>query len=78
MLSQSRGQPRYGLTLGMADLFQAREILVVVSGAAKQEPLGRLLSGRLTTEFPASCLVLHGSVSLFCDSAAASAAEHFQ
>lgn len=70
MLSGSSSRPTYGLTLGMADILQSRCVLLLVTGATKREPLKRLLSGRVTTEFPASFLQLHPEVHLVCDAAA--------
>jgi len=70
MLGRTTGRPSFGITLGMADLLQAREILFLASGPAKREPLRRQLSGELTTLFPASLLHLHPRVTLLCDQAA--------
>lgn len=70
MLGHSSARPVYGLTLGMADLLQSRHVLLLVTGAAKRLPLQRLLSGRITTQFPASLLQLHPSTLLLCDAAA--------
>jgi galactosamine-6-phosphate isomerase len=70
MVSHCDMRPTYGLTLGMVDLFRSRHILLIVTGAAKRGPLERLISGRITTEFPASLLQLHGGVQLICDAAA--------
>jgi galactosamine-6-phosphate isomerase len=67
MLDRARSRPTFGLTLGMADLLYARRILLLVSGPGKLGPLKRLLSGTISTEFPASLLVLHPRVELFCD-----------
>jgi galactosamine-6-phosphate isomerase len=72
MLAQSSIRPTYGLTLGMADLIQSRQILLLVTGPTKRDPLERLLNGRITTGFPASILQLHNDVDLLCDVAAAS------
>lgn len=69
MVQESRRRPKYGLTLGMTDLLQARRILLLVSGEAKRQPLARLLSGRISTDFPASFLWLHPAVTLLCDQA---------
>jgi galactosamine-6-phosphate isomerase len=74
MLQNALSRPKYGLTLGMADIFQARQIRLLVSGQAKREPLRRLLAGQIATEFPASLLALHADVRIWCDSAACSAA----
>jgi galactosamine-6-phosphate isomerase len=70
MVRQGAQRPSYGLTLGMADLLLARHVLLLVTGAAKQQPLRELLSGRITTHFPASLLALHPNVLLLCDAAA--------
>ena len=70
MLHQSQRRPSCGLTLGMADILQSREILLLVSGPSKREPLQHLLSGQITTAFPASLLHLHPRVTLLCDAAA--------
>lgn len=71
-LVRGRSRPRYGLTLGMADLSQARRVLLLVSGASKAGPLRELLRGVITPRFPASLLWLHPDVTLLCDQAAAS------
>jgi galactosamine-6-phosphate isomerase len=70
MLEQSMTWPTYGLTLGMADLMESRQVLLIVTGAAKREPLERLLCGQITTQFPASMLQMHPNVLLLCDAAA--------
>lgn len=71
MLSGSRRPPTHGLTLGMAEILASREILLLVSGAAKREPLRRLLQPELTPGFPASFLWLHPNWTLLCDREAA-------
>lgn len=70
MLAQSNIRPTYGLTLGMADLIQSRQILLLVTGPTKRDPLERLLTGRITTDFPATMLQLHNDVELLCDAVA--------
>jgi galactosamine-6-phosphate isomerase len=70
MLLETNHVPTYGLTLGMADLLAAREILLLVSGSAKAQALHNLLSGRIRTQFPASLLWLHANVRVLCDAAA--------
>jgi galactosamine-6-phosphate isomerase len=67
MLSQTTVRPTFGLTLGMADILQSHRILLLVSGAAKREPLDRLLASPISTQFPASLLSHHASVTLLCD-----------
>jgi galactosamine-6-phosphate isomerase len=70
MLAKSNVRPRYGLTLGMADLIQSRLILLLVTGPTKRDPLQHLLGGRISTAFPASMLQVHPNVLLICDAAA--------
>ena len=67
MLAAVKLKPTFGLTLGMAEILSSREILLLVSGAAKHQPLQRLLRREITTEFPASFLWLHPNWKLFCD-----------
>ena len=71
MLANTKSKPGFGLTLGMAEILASREILLLVNGAPKRKPLGRLLEREITTEFPASFLWLHPNWTLLCDRAAA-------
>ncbi len=59
MVTAMGQRPSYGLTLGMADIFQSRLILLLVSGAAKKKITLELLDRRVTTDLPASFLWLH-------------------
>jgi galactosamine-6-phosphate isomerase len=70
MLRQTTHRPTYGLTLGMADLARSRQVLLLVTGSAKRDPLRRLLSGPIATEFPGSLLQLHPNAVILCDTAA--------
>ncbi len=71
MLSQTKSAPRYGIGLGMAEILASREILLLVNGAKKREPLRKLLRREITTDFPASFLWLHPNWTLLCDREAA-------
>lgn len=71
MLTSAGAAPRFGLTLGLADVLQSKRILLLVSGRHKAAPLRRTLEGRVTTRCPASFLWLHGDVTVYCDRAAA-------
>ena len=73
MLANSYTRPSYGLTLGMGDIMASREILLLVSGPNKRDPLQRLMQRSITTQFPASFLWLHSNCQLLCDRDAASA-----
>jgi len=71
MLRRARAPVRYGLTLGMADILQSRKVLLLVNGSLKREALRELLSGRISTGFPASFLWLHADATCLCDQEAA-------
>jgi galactosamine-6-phosphate isomerase len=71
MIRSGGARPSYGLTLGMADLLQSAHVLLLVTGESKRQPLQQLMSGRITTEFPASLLHTHGRALLLYDAAAA-------
>jgi glucosamine-6-phosphate deaminase len=47
------------VTLGLATIMAAREVVVLASGEAKREPLARALDGPVTPEVPASLLQRH-------------------
>jgi galactosamine-6-phosphate isomerase len=70
MVASSKHRPTHGLTLGMADLLQARHVLLLVSGEGKRAALSRLLEGRIATDFPASIIALLPDVRVMCDRAA--------
>jgi galactosamine-6-phosphate isomerase len=70
MLGGSRRKVHSGLTLGMADILHSKEIVLLVSGRHKAEPMRTLFTRRITPRFPVSFLWLHPNVHLFCDRAA--------
>ena len=69
-LKAAGANPRFGYTLGLADVLQSKRILLLVSGRHKAAPLRSMLEGRVTTKCPASFLWLHGDVTVYCDRAA--------
>lgn len=62
--------PERAITLGLAEIFTAERIVLVVTGAAKAEVLHRALQAPPTAELPASWLQLHPAVTLIADEAA--------
>jgi glucosamine-6-phosphate deaminase len=63
--------PTWGITVGMRPLLAAREIWLIVSGAAKAEILESTLNGDIGPHVPASYLRRHTSATVFADDAAA-------
>ena len=59
------------VTLGIATILRAREIIVLASGALKREPLRRALEGRETPNVPASVLRRHSRCTILADRDAA-------
>lgn len=67
MLQDAARPPEHGLTLGMADLMHARQVVLLVSGARKAEQMRRLMMRDISTAFPASLLWLHPGAVCLCD-----------
>jgi glucosamine-6-phosphate deaminase len=63
--------PREALSMGMATILDAREIVLIAMGKSKARCIERLVNGRVTTRLPASFLQLHRRVELVLDEAAA-------
>ncbi len=63
--------PAEALSMGMATILEAKEILLMATGAGKAPVVRHLRDGGITTALPASFLHLHGNVSLWLDAAAA-------
>jgi galactosamine-6-phosphate isomerase len=76
MLKTARRQPEFGLTLGMADLLQSRQIVLLASGESKAIQMERLSWGEVFTDCPATFLWLHPRVTVFADEAAMSRARY--
>ncbi|WP_343670491.1 galactosamine-6-phosphate isomerase [Chitinophaga sp.] len=61
-------RPQYGLTLGMAEILQAKQIVLLISGEKKKEIAYKLLSSKsVTTILPASFVWLHPHVKCLID-----------
>lgn len=63
--------PRWGLTLGMAEILEAREVWLLVAGGHKAEVLAEALEGPVTPELPASLLRGHTRLLVLADEPAA-------
>jgi hypothetical protein len=65
--------PRQALTVGLGTLYRAREILILVEGAAKAAALRAMLEQPVDPWCPASQLRDHPRLTVICDRAAAAA-----
>ncbi|MEH7379006.1 glucosamine-6-phosphate deaminase [Bacillus sp. JJ1533] len=64
--------PTQMLTLGLADIMEAKEVLLVASGQRKAEAVKATVEGPINEECPASILRAHPNAILIIDEAAAS------
>lgn len=62
--------PLYALTLGMATLLEARQLVLMVSGQTKARILAAALEGEVTPDIPASLLRDHPDFTVIADRAA--------
>lgn len=67
--------PRQAITMGIANILEAREILLLARGEAKAEALAKAFCEPPTPAVPASALQNHSSVTLLLDRAAAKGLE---
>ena len=64
--------PTTAYTMGIKSIMQAKEILLIASGASKAEAIKAMLEGPVTEEMPASILQTHPNVIVIVDEEAAS------
>ncbi len=63
--------PRRALSMGMATILGARQIVLMATGAEKAEAVSGMIEGVITPRLPASFLQLHPRVTVMVDEAAA-------
>lgn len=56
--------PRRAITMGIQTILNAKKIVLLISGATKQEAYDRLRSGEITEDLPASALHQHPDVTV--------------
>ena len=61
-----------GITLGIANLMEAKNIMLIVNGGKKAEILKKVLEEEISQELPASFLRNHSNFTVYADAAAAS------
>lgn len=63
--------PRSAITMGIADVMQAKSILLLANGANKAEAVKAMIQGEVTEACPASILQRHRNVTVIIDKEAA-------
>jgi len=69
--SSDETQPTQALTMGIGSIFNARQILLLITGEGKADITKKLFDGVLHTDVPACFLLLHPNVTVILDKAAA-------
>lgn len=64
--------PRKAFTMGIKQIMQAKQILILASGANKADAVYKTVCGEVTEEVPASVLQLHPNCIMIADKEAAS------
>jgi glucosamine-6-phosphate deaminase len=64
--------PEYAITVGMATIFESREVLLLASGTNKAAAVTAAVEGDVSESVPASMLKNHPNTTLFLDEDAAS------
>jgi glucosamine-6-phosphate deaminase len=59
--------PTQAITMGINTIVNSKEILLLVSGKAKQDAMAKLLNGDVTESFPASILKQHPNTTVIVD-----------
>ena len=62
--------PTHALTMGIKNIMNCKKILLLISGADKNEAFKRLINGEVNEAFPASILLRHSDVTIIVDEAA--------
>ena len=65
--------PRHGVTMGVATILAARQVLMLAFGAGKAKAVAEMVEGAVSATWPATALQLHPSTVVFLDEASASA-----
>lgn len=60
--------PRHAVSMGMADIFNSKTLIVLASGKDKKDAVRKIIEdSKIETEFPASLLNIHPNAYLFVD-----------
>ena len=67
MLTSSDIKPKFGFTLGIGTILQARKIVLLLTGKGKKQVIENWLSQKITPRLPASFLWAHPGLSCYRD-----------
>jgi galactosamine-6-phosphate isomerase len=69
MVQTMPSTPTFGMTVGLRDILQSKKIILLITGAQKQDAIKRLMTREIATQLPASFLWLHTNVECLVDKA---------
>lgn len=72
LFAREEDVPRYAVTMGVADIMNAKTILMLASGKNKAKAVYGMVNGAITEELPASILQNHANTIVIVDEDAAS------
>jgi len=64
--------PIYAITMGVATILEARQLLLVANGKGKAKAIAQMIEGPVTSMITATALQMHAAASVFIDTDAAS------
>ncbi len=67
MLDKAKEKPTHGYTLGMKEIVNSRNIMLIIKGSRKKEAMIKLMKGEITPHFPASFLLLSENLTVYSD-----------
>lgn len=67
MAKKAKHTIKYGLTLGLSNIMNAKKIILLVNGKSKEKIVEKLMEGKITAHLPGSMLWIHPDVTLYCD-----------
>jgi glucosamine-6-phosphate deaminase len=68
-------QPHLSVTMGIGTIMEARMVMLLATGAGKQEAVKAMVEGPVTAKCPASILQMHSAATVIIDEAAADGLE---
>jgi len=71
-LFENSNQENHLVTMGLASILKVKHVVLIVCGAVKADAVKKMLTLPLTTDFPATGLLLHPNLTIVLDKEAAS------
>lgn len=73
LFKEEEFQPALAMTMGIATILDAREVVLMATGASKAEAVMQTVEGSISAKWPSTALQMHPKVTLVVDQAASTA-----